>query len=34
MLFFDLLLNLFVGTMTAQAKGKGKGVVVDLIDGA
>lgn len=31
MLFFDLLLNLFVGTMTAQAKGKG--IVVDVIDG-
>lgn len=31
MLFFDLLLNLFVGTMTAQAKGKG--IVVDAIEG-
>ena len=31
MLFFDLLLNLFMGTMTAQAKGKG--VVIDAIDG-
>jgi hypothetical protein len=31
MLFFDLLLNLFVGTMTAQAKGKG--IVVDIIEG-
>ena len=31
MLFFDLLLNLFVGTMTTQ--GKGRGVSVDVIDG-
>lgn len=31
MLFFDLLLNLFVGTMTTQSKGKG--IVVDVIDG-